>query len=56
MVQSAADADTARQAADRALALRNTAVQAFDDWWAELIAVAEVTLKDRPDLLKMLKP
>ena len=56
MVQSAADADTARQTADRTLALHKTAVQAFDDWWAELIAVAEVTLKDRPDLLKMLKP
>jgi len=56
MVQSAADSEAARQAADRTLALRNTAVQAFDDWWAELIAVAEVALKDRPDLLKMLKP
>ena len=56
MVQGAADAEAARQAADRALALRNTAVQAFDDWWAELIAVAEVALKDRPDLLKLLKP
>jgi hypothetical protein len=56
MVQSAANADAARQAADRALALRKTAVQAFDDWWAELIAVAEVALKGRPDLLKLLKP
>jgi hypothetical protein len=56
MVQSAADLEAAKQTADRALALRTTAVQAFDDWWAELIAVAEVTLKDRPDLLKLLKP
>ncbi len=56
MVQTAADHEAAKQAASRALALRTTAVQAFDDWWAELLAVADVALKDRPDLLKMLKP
>ncbi|MBI4770278.1 MAG: hypothetical protein HY784_07690 [Chloroflexi bacterium] len=46
--------DEAQAAASSALAQRNAAVQALDEWWREFRGVARVALKDRPDLLEQL--
>ena len=42
--------ETAKAAAVRATTDRDAAAKALDDWWAEFRAVAQVALKDRPDL------
>ena len=50
---TAADAahNTAQAAARRATSERNAAVRGLDNWWGEFRAVAQVALKERPDLL-----
>ena len=53
------EADAAHQvakaAAKRATADRDSAAKALDAWWAEFRAVAQVALKERPDLLAQLE-
>ena len=55
LTQASAAYDTAAQAATRTTADRKAAVKALKTWWAEFYAVAQVALKDRPDLLGLLE-
>ncbi len=50
LVQANAAHEVAKAAAMRATAERNAAAKAMDDWWAQFRAIAQVALKDRPDL------
>ena len=55
LTEASAAFDAAVTEATRATADRNAAVKALKAWWAEFYAVSQVSLKDRPDLLKLLK-
>lgn len=46
--------EAAKQAATRATAERVAALKALNTWWGEFAATAQVALKDRPDLMKLL--
>jgi hypothetical protein len=46
--------ETAKQAATRATAERVAAMKALNAWWSEFNVTAQVALKDRSDLLRLL--
>ncbi len=50
LVQASAAHETVKAAAVHATAERNAAARAMDSWWSQFRAIANVTLKDRPDL------
>jgi len=51
LLQTSAAHEAAKGAAVRATAERDAAAKAMDEWWFEFRAIAQVALKDRPDLL-----
>jgi hypothetical protein len=54
LIQASADHETAKALAIRATAERNAAAKDLDTWWSQFRAIAQVTFKDRPDLLHQL--
>lgn len=54
LIQANAAHETAKALAIRATAERNAAAKDLDAWWSQFRAIAQVTFKDRPDLLHQL--